>query len=151
MTIDEAIKHCEEVAEANEAATKWQGTTYTLRQRCAEQASDYKQIAEWLKELKELRNSVGAVKLADMKAAQTLLSKLLAADVQPERGYWKATMMSEATGWDLSLTGGRDDVCEYNCSVCGQANILDEFGNEFLPPYCPFCGAEMENPKTIKG
>ena len=64
-----------------------------------------------------------------------------------KRGYWKATMMSESTGWDLSFTGGRDEVCEYNCSVCGQANILDEFGNDFLPPYCPFCGAEMENPK----
>ena len=33
----------------------------------------------------------------------------LTADVQPvKRGWWKAAMMSEATGWDLSLTGGRD-------------------------------------------
>ena len=65
-------------------------------------------------------------------------------DVQPvKRGYWKATMMSEGTGWDLSYTGGRDEVLEYNCSVCGKANILDEFGENFLPPYCPFCGADL--------
>ena len=82
----------------------------------------------------------------------SVLDDINAADVQAtKRGWWKAAMMSEATGWDLSLTGGRDEVCEYNCSVCGQANILDEFGNEFLPPYCPFCGAEMKNPKPIKG
>lgn len=69
---------------------------------------------------------------------------LEAADVQPvRRGEWKATMMSEATGWDLSLTGGRDKVCEYYCSVCGQANILDEFGRFFLPAFCPNCGAKM--------
>ena len=81
-----------------------------------------------------------------------ILDGIPSADVLPvKRGYWKATMMSESTGWDLSLTGGRDEVCEYNCSVCGQANILDEFGENFLPPYCPFCGAEMENPETIKG
>ena len=70
--------------------------------------------------------------------------KLDKADVQPvKRGYWKATMMSEGTGWDLSYTGGRDEVLEYNCSVCGKANILDEFGENFLPPYCPFCGADL--------
>ena len=62
MTIDEAIKHCEEVAEANEAATKWQGVTYTLKQRCAKQAEDYKQIAEWLKELKYYRNEFAKLK-----------------------------------------------------------------------------------------
>lgn len=57
MTIDEAIKHCEEVSEENEAATKWQGITYTLKQRCAEQASDYKQLAEWLTELKRWKEN----------------------------------------------------------------------------------------------
>lgn len=75
-----------------------------------------------------------------------------AADVQPvKRGHWQITMMSEATGWDLSVTGGHDEVCEYQCSVCGKSNILDEFGESFLPPYCPFCGAKMENHETIKG
>ena len=70
MTIDEAIKHYEAWSEENEAATKWQGITYTLKQRCAEQASDYKQLAKWLKELKERRT----------------------ADVQPvKRGRWVFT------------------------------------------------------------
>lgn len=59
-------------------------------------------------------------------------------------GYWKKIMMSEATGWDLSLTGGYDETCEYVCSCCNEAAIVDEFGNDFLPNFCPNCGAEME-------
>lgn len=65
-------------------------------------------------------------------------------DVQPvKRGFWKALMMSEETGWDLSLTCGHDAVCEYVCSVCGKPAIIDEFGAVFLPDYCPNCGAKM--------
>lgn len=67
-----------------------------------------------------------------------------AADVQPvKRGFWKALMMSEETGWDLSLTGGHDTVCEYVCSVCDKPNIVDEFGDSYLPNFCPNCGARM--------
>ena len=68
------------------------------------------------------------------------------ADVQEvKNGCWSPIMMSEVTGWDLSLTGGHDEVCEYQCSVCGKSNILDEFGEVFLPPYCPWCGAKLKD------
>lgn len=68
-----------------------------------------------------------------------------AADVLPvKHGFWKSIMMSEATGWDLSLTGGYDAVCEYVCSVCGKPNIVDEFGYSYLPNFCPNCGARMD-------
>ena len=39
MTIDEAIKHCEEVADS----------------KCDECGAEHRQLAEWLKELKERR------------------------------------------------------------------------------------------------
>lgn len=59
MTIDEAIKHCEEVAEreqqkgyyANTEAN--QSTEYGTK--CFECAKEHRQIAEWLRELKEYR------------------------------------------------------------------------------------------------
>lgn len=41
MTLDEAIKHAEKVAEQNKGC-----------QKCAE---EHRQLAEWLRELKELR------------------------------------------------------------------------------------------------
>lgn len=66
-------------------------------------------------------------------------------DVQPvKRGYWKDIMMSEATGWDLSLTGGRDAVLETVCSVCGDCCAFGGDGEDYLSPYCPNCGARME-------
>jgi DNA-directed RNA polymerase subunit RPC12/RpoP len=77
--------------------------------------------------------------------AMDFIDAIPAADVQPvKRGFWKALMMSEETGWDLSLTGGHDTVCEYVCSVCGKPNIVDEFGDSYLPNFCPNCGARME-------
>ena len=66
-------------------------------------------------------------------------------DVQPvKRGHWKDIMMSEATGWDLSLTGGRDAVCETVCSVCGNCCAFGGDGDLYLSPYCPNCGAKMD-------
>ena len=43
MTLDEAIKHAEEVAKQNE------------EKRCCKCAEEHRQLAEWLKELKQLR------------------------------------------------------------------------------------------------
>lgn len=50
MTLDEAIKHCEEVAEEQE---KYCPTQPGKRDEHAECAAEHRQLAEWLKELKE--------------------------------------------------------------------------------------------------
>lgn len=62
MTLDVAIKHCEEVAESKERqAQKWDALTnknndYNFeKKKCIECANEHRQLAEWLKELKELR------------------------------------------------------------------------------------------------
>lgn len=60
MTLDEAIKHAEEVAEEEEKQAIW---LIWLRSRegnpgygnCVERAKKQRQLAEWLKELKQLR------------------------------------------------------------------------------------------------
>ena len=61
MTIEEAIKHCEEVAEreqqkgyyANTEAN--QSTEYGTK--CYECAKEHRQLAEWLRELKALKDN----------------------------------------------------------------------------------------------
>lgn len=58
---------------------------------------------------------------------------------------WTPIMMSEATGWDLSATGGHDEVCEYVCSQCGKWCIYDEEGKPVFSKYCPNCGIKMED------
>ena len=61
MTLDEAIKHCEEVATENEKSIAYytiQGDKEWLdecEKDCIECAKEHRQLAEWLKELKEYR------------------------------------------------------------------------------------------------
>ncbi|MCR4889155.1 MAG: hypothetical protein K5979_08280 [Ruminococcus sp.] len=61
MTLDEAIAHCLEVAEQNETKALRIGRQYkgTLLNRdakeCRRCAAEHRQLAEWLKELKDLR------------------------------------------------------------------------------------------------
>lgn len=57
MTLDEAIKHCEEVAEDNESDSRLYTDLDPYKaSECAECANEHRQLAEWLKELKTYRN-----------------------------------------------------------------------------------------------
>ncbi len=65
MALDEAIKHCLEVAEDNETKARRIGQQYegTLLDRdakeCRRCAADHRQLAEWLTELKQWRRVYG--------------------------------------------------------------------------------------------
>ena len=65
MSLDEAIKHCEEVAEEKEwQAYKSLSRTDDERMGCLECAEEHRQLAEWLRELKKYR--IAHYKLRDM-------------------------------------------------------------------------------------
>lgn len=74
MTLDEAIKICEEDAE------KIGGNPQSDRhaERC-------RQLAEWLVELKDLRNSIGAVKLSNMNEALELIREYKAENIAQKK------------------------------------------------------------------
>ena len=57
MTLDEAIKHAEEVADAKEkkACNLYDAKNYEESRECIWCAEEHRQLAEWLKELKEWR------------------------------------------------------------------------------------------------
>lgn len=56
MTLDEAIKHCEEVAEEYENIVEHGLKNAKVdRSGCLECASEHRQLAEWLRELKAYR------------------------------------------------------------------------------------------------
>lgn len=59
MTLDEAIKHCLEVAERNEKEAE-RKSMYANRsaKECLECAAEHRQLAEWLTELKESRKLI---------------------------------------------------------------------------------------------
>ena len=52
MKLDEAIKHCEEVAACNEIA----GLESEARRQCC---NDHRQLAEWLRELRKAKRLLG--------------------------------------------------------------------------------------------
>lgn len=64
LTLDEAIKHCEEVAERQKyLSTQNHGyfeekRNAEARERCAECAAEHRQLAEWLRELKKAKRFI---------------------------------------------------------------------------------------------
>lgn len=94
----------------------------------------------------KLQNVLETLKKANIGGYITdRLMEIPATDVQPvKRGHWMNIMMSEAAGWDLSLTGGKDAVCETVCSVCGGGCAFGGDGEVLLSQYCPDCGARMD-------
>ena len=67
MTIDEAIKHCLEVAEQQEADSfidRWSDDdewSESLKENCRQCAADHRQLAEWLTDYKELKTKYSDV------------------------------------------------------------------------------------------
>ena len=62
MTLDEAIKHAEEVAEENEEWYMENPNILGYQEKyydCKKCAEEHRQLAEWLKELKECRQHTG--------------------------------------------------------------------------------------------
>ena len=53
MTIDEAINHCEEVADRYERMED--SHDEKLKKECLQCAADHRQLAEWLRELQEAK------------------------------------------------------------------------------------------------
>ena len=62
MTIDEAIKHCEKMAERKQQEGFFRNTRANAPtvegSKCYECASEYQQLAEWPRELKMLREVI---------------------------------------------------------------------------------------------
>lgn len=79
MNLDKAIQHCLEVAEQEEEAAVWwdkvhqDGYVSQEAKECKECAEEHKQLAEWLKELKNIYGfiekypSTDAIYIGDIK------------------------------------------------------------------------------------
>lgn len=72
MTIDEAIKHCEEVAEKYDTELNLIncGISNESCDNCLECASEHRQLAEWLKKLKAYEEAKEKIELKAEKCPQ---------------------------------------------------------------------------------
>jgi hypothetical protein len=117
MTIDEAIKHYEAMAEVSKCTGEMLSNDAFLRidsgdrEECREEAiaslelsREYMQLAEWLTELKE---------------AKRLL----------KHGYWI-----------------EEEPRVLKCSVCGEYAPMNYLGQNCIDSrYCPWCGTKMDS------
>jgi hypothetical protein len=162
MTLDEAIKHTEEVAEEKEKEAKeWHENQvrkcklipfpfsemdYTRENECKQCAKEHRQLAKWLKELKQLREQEPCEDCISREQAKsairdrfkdlpsrveinTILNDLPSVTPQPKIGYWNTYKLSQ---------GGIDEEW-LECSECMWSNALSIPRN-----YCPNCGCRME-------
>ena len=145
MTLDEAIRHCEEVAEENDLAAGTYEllaennhnlyeklTAETNSSRCAECAADHRQLAKWLTELKELESKHWD-ECRQIAHYDDEIKRLESAVVQPVRhGRWIAENRDNRGYADC-----------YTCTNCNCYTYTYTLMKDCEYDYCPNCGADM--------
>lgn len=118
MTLDEAIKHCEEVAEQQEQYAKGyaQGDAIEVYDAfdCDECAEEHRQLAEWLKELKAYKEQPSTEGSCPSTNSSTTPARA--------RGKW----MTEHNRGYVQCSN-----CHNRVPFCKRSN------------FCPNCGADM--------
>lgn len=151
MKIDEAIKHAEEVANLCEyEASRYDMTdSYESHVACQEGkcAEEHRQLAEWLKELKQLREQKPC---EDAISRQSMLNyqQYLYGNMSNEENYelWKfikalpSVAPARQKGRWIPHRAKYDKTASvYECSICHKNNGFEN------SKYCPNCGTEMES------
>ena len=133
MTLDEAIKHCLEVAEENETKAQQIGVQFlgTTKDReateCRECAAEHRQLAEWLMEYKDLK----AEQNDQYVFINDLMRELRERKATVKRGHWE-------------VIEDYDGDVHYRCTNCKTEFYLEAGNpedNEYF--FCPHCGADI--------
>jgi hypothetical protein len=159
MTLDEAIKHCEEIAEdqnklcerCDRASGYSRSHNESIRTQEAKEhekcSQDFRQLAAWIKELKACKEQQPCADAISRKAMMEY-QQYLHGKMPNEENHklWEfikelpSVTPKQKTGkWNVL---GYDDpqVRLYKCSEC-HMKITRKFN------YCPNCGAKMEDPE----
>lgn len=114
MTIDEAIKHCEKVAEQNEFKTRIYDELNRpgdeeYRNKSCQCAADHRQLAEWLRELKKAKRLLSSL-LSDTNDGSCTKSCYGCKHWDPERGCdYSARYEWKHTDEVVKLIGGGEN------------------------------------------
>ena len=165
MDLDEAIQHCEEVADEKEedailyhnCATYKQnlyekGLAENTEKECRACAEEHRQLAEWLKELKAYREQSGDA--ISRQAVLDLMRGLTRWCVRSEDGKWNnvglfyddvmfgidrlpSVTPQQRTGRWIKQNYGWN----WQCSECGF--VTPPSAKEIFT-FCPNCGCKME-------
>lgn len=155
ITLDEAIKHCEEMAEKNEEMCRVEeimglGLQNTEMMKCAR---TYKQLAEWLKELKQFKEQESCEDVISRSYALNVIN-LMKANI--EAGGYEAysqlfdrfdnvppaTPKRKVGEW---IKKNNDYFDWYECSECGYGSEGEMKYNRLCDvrtKFCPDCGSQ---------
>lgn len=126
MTLDEAIKHAEEVMIENLEKTKGRNAGDSIAINCFECADDHRQLAEWLKDYKRLLEQ------------------------EPKTGHWIENTAEYYKAINEKGGGVNEDtdyfIDDIACSEClAKFSVIDNEAERF--DFCPNCGAKMVEPQ----
>lgn len=175
MKIDEAIKHAEGVAEENSKsheewlACKNRGNVGWSKsdieavdksiEQCKKCAEEHRQLAEWLKDYKRLKEQEPCEDAASREAVMHILDEVGGDFDSPREAVvsidYIADMVAELPSvtpqqkmgrWITWKEAGNDIPSEtrFECSVCHDAAQTLCNGLDLLSTYCPNCGAKMQ-------
>ena len=128
LTLDDAIKHCLEVAEQKERdSAELIAILDELNvDACKECAADHRQLAEWLMKLKELE----AKHWDECRQIAHYDDEIKRLEAPVKHGRWENEYLED------------DDVWWADCTNCNN-DTHSRFGRVSIYAYCPNCGADM--------
>lgn len=154
MKIDEAIKHAEEVANLCEyEASRYDMTdSYESHVACQEGkcAEEHRQLAEWLKELKQLREQEPCEDAVSRQAVLDMATVIetddysgneimKVVDTDDIKALPSVAPARKKGRWIPHRAKYDKTASVYECSICHKNNGFEN------SKYCPHCGAEMES------
>lgn len=129
MTIDEAIKHAEEVAEENKkkASWFWVKKGNPNYENCVECAEEHLQLAEWLKELKELKQSKEQQPCDDCISRQAVMDCFEKWEPYLKGNSWSHSFREELSNLQPVNPTEKMGQCKLCTDVISRQAVLDAF------------------------
>ena len=145
MTLDEAIKHTEEVAtdKINLANTLWDSKEAA---RCNECAEEHRQLAEWLKDykrLKEQENCDDEYIRVPKKALKYRTAGMVAYNAEWLKNHFDIERIVICGVQEPNIGHWiRVDKDKLRCSKCDVIHLIAQYPHGKID-WCPNCGANM--------
>ncbi len=151
MTLDEAIKHCQEVADEQEKLCKINDPYNFSQPKWKECAAEHRQLAEWLKDYKRLKEQEPCADCVSRKDVEDMIFRMGSVE-ELEIDFAKLLLMRrelkklpsvKPTAQKGRWVHHNDDHYDWmECSFCGYGDEGEVvYGNE--TPFCPMCGADL--------
>ena len=124
MTIDEAIKHCLDIADGQDKCAEISVSEHA-KERISQCAAEHRQLAEWLTELQELKLQIEAPRLGSIEEYHYELAKCKAAFWSCNRSCMDAKEQCRRKADELRKA--QEQIAEYKRLLKSATKVLNMF------------------------